>query len=576
MLVVDNNKMKLLRMKEKLLEVSPDNYQNNLVDFRKLAIEIDNEVYNLLVNHIKETNYHDLPFEEQLDVLNNIVKEYDDLNELECSFKKIYQKYSNEQLDLSDLSNILIDAINDRISHIQGYLLNNSYLEKSKIELENLSLELISEEKRHNDALKLFDEKEEQLKTSFLNAEGRKKSINNDDSYISFISEFEDNSLDLRKLLIDDQFLDKELEKAIADKNSATNELEAVRVCYRYVPSIENREAVDSITLKVAKFDYKFTLLQMANLIITKFNDYKMVKSKREKLKALNTIRLDNLKKMGIDLLIDPFKQLKIDEQLNVIENYGDNLERISVIRRNIVNVNTLVESRNRNNINFMVLLNASTNFIKDKTSFGEVKDEAIDVINEKEDIGKNIKYNQVISINDTNQEFMIERAKEKTDSVIKRVYQLYMKKEDSNEIMLSPDLIVLPSKTEDEIIDDKQEELFPEIDKNEVEIQNETKEDVLDNAVDDLFQDVKPFEDTVLFNNKYDDVFDTDNKGHDAEVKIEFSNNSEDVFNNAFEEKKNDSVFVQNTADEMPQDLFWVTDDKELDEEQKVKKRAA
>ena len=53
MLVVDNNKMKLLRMKEKLLEVSPDNYQNNLVDFRKLAIEIDNEVYNLLVNNIK-------------------------------------------------------------------------------------------------------------------------------------------------------------------------------------------------------------------------------------------------------------------------------------------------------------------------------------------------------------------------------------------------------------------------------------------------------------------------------------------------------------------------------------------
>ena len=549
MLVVDNNKMKLLRMKEKLLEVSPDNYQNNLVDFRKLAIEIDNEVYNLLVNHIKETNYHDLPFEEQLDVLNNIVKEYDDLNELECSFKNIYQKYSNEQLDLSDLSNILIDAINDRISHIQGYLLNNSYLEKSKIELENLSLELISEEKRHNDALKLFDEKEEQLKTSFLNAEGRKKSINNDDSYISFISEFEDNSLDLRKLLIDDQLLNEELGKTITDKSSAVSELEAARICYRYVPSIDNKEAFDLIALKVAKFDYKFTLLQMVNLITTKFNDYKMVKSKREKLKALNAIRLDNLKKMGINLLIDPFKQLKIDEQLNIIENYGDNLERISVIRRNIVNVNTLVENRNRNNINFMVLLNASTNFIKDKTSFEEVKDEAIDVINEKEDIGKNIKYNQVISINDTNQEFMIERAKEKTDSVIKRVNQLYTKKEDSNKIMLSPDLIVLPSKTEDEIIDDKQEELFPEIDKNEVEIQNETKEDVLDNAVDDLFQDVKPFEDTVLFNNKYDDVF---------------------------EEKKDDSVFVQNTADEMPQDLFWVTDDKELDEEQKVKKRAA
>ena len=140
MLVVDNNKMKLLKMKEKLLEVSSDNYQENLDDYKKLATEIDLQAYASLVNHIKETNYHDLPLEEQINVLSDFVREYDDVNELQCSFRNVYQKYAGSILELSDISNILIDEIKERLEYMD--------IEDSK---KDKYFELIDEIKKEKD-----------------------------------------------------------------------------------------------------------------------------------------------------------------------------------------------------------------------------------------------------------------------------------------------------------------------------------------------------------------------------------------------------------------------------------------
>jgi len=83
-LVINDNNLKLLKMKEKLLEVTIDNSQNTILeDYSSLAKEIDSEVYETLVDKIKTTDYHNQTLEEQLAFLSEIENEYVEINELQ-------------------------------------------------------------------------------------------------------------------------------------------------------------------------------------------------------------------------------------------------------------------------------------------------------------------------------------------------------------------------------------------------------------------------------------------------------------------------------------------------------------
>ena len=547
MLVVDNNKMKLLRMKEKLLEVLPDNYQGYLDEFKSLAIEIDYEVVASLVNHIKETNYHDLPLEEQISVLSEIIQEYDDVNELQCSFKNVYQRYTNDPLGLSDISVIAIDEIRDRISNIEGYLLNSSHIENNKNELERLNLELISEEKRRTDSIELFKNKEQQLRNSFINAEGRVNGVA--DTYISFVQEFNILSLDLNRLLLDNSYLEDELNKVIIDKSLMSEEIAAANICYSYVPSFENKQTCDAINKKLVVAEYKFALLELANLIAKDFWEYDSVKLKREKLQMFNEIRLECLKKMDITLSIDPFTNLKIDEQLEIIESYGDNREKISVIRRKISNVNAVLEERLQKNVDFMVALNAAGTFIKDKTTFSEVKEE----IKEDESFEIDILPNQVIDVRDKTEQFMFDRAQEKADSVIRYANQLYEANEETSSEIVNPELVILSGEVPESKVDNNEE-----IKISIGDIDEGNTAPVLGSDSNDLFQEVIPFSDATLFDNKYEDVFENEKEKNDS-MLIDLSN--PDV---------NGLKFVGPQSD----DSFWTIKPDEIEEESKIKRR--
>ena len=111
MLVINDNKMKLLKMKEKLLEVSNDNNDKLLEDYAKLALEIDNDYYNQIINEIKDTDYNSLSLEEQIKYLSEIEDDYNYLNQLQWMIRKTYEKYNDNELNLSDISVILIDNI---------------------------------------------------------------------------------------------------------------------------------------------------------------------------------------------------------------------------------------------------------------------------------------------------------------------------------------------------------------------------------------------------------------------------------------------------------------------------------
>ena len=160
MLVVDNNKSNLLRMKEKLLEVGVD-LDKNLNEFKQLALEIDDEVFNSLMKKIENTNLHNLSLEEQLVILNQIEEEYNGVYELQCRFRNVFQKYSQDELELSDLNVILIDDIRNRINTIQGYLINIKSIKNGKEDLEKLNQDLINESKRKDNLFKKFSELED-------------------------------------------------------------------------------------------------------------------------------------------------------------------------------------------------------------------------------------------------------------------------------------------------------------------------------------------------------------------------------------------------------------------------------
>ncbi len=103
MLIIDDNKMKLLKMKRKLLEVSFNNRDKVLNEYKDIILDIDNEAYNNLINEINEIDYTTLSLEEQIEFFNQIDADYTYLYELQCNFKRIYLKYSNMDIELSDI-----------------------------------------------------------------------------------------------------------------------------------------------------------------------------------------------------------------------------------------------------------------------------------------------------------------------------------------------------------------------------------------------------------------------------------------------------------------------------------------
>ena len=91
MLVIDDSKMKLLKMKERLLEISAGVDKTALEDYKKIAIEIDSQIYNSLFEKIKNADTHNYSLEEQLVFLNEILQDYEDLYQLRCSFEMIWK-----------------------------------------------------------------------------------------------------------------------------------------------------------------------------------------------------------------------------------------------------------------------------------------------------------------------------------------------------------------------------------------------------------------------------------------------------------------------------------------------------
>ena len=579
MLVVDSNKSNLLRMKEKLLEVGVDR-DKNLIEYKQLATEIDNEVFAALIDKIENTNLHDLSLEDQLVVLTQIDEEYLSVYEIQCGFKNTFQKYSDEELELSDLSIIFIDDIRNRINTIQGYLINVKSIKSGKEELEKLNQDLIDESKRKDNLLKKFSELEDELKNNFLNAEGRNYDTNGNLVYSSIANEYENASLDLRKLLEDTKSLEDEIDKINELKRASDEELLAAKICYDRMPTNENKDVFDAIKRDALQINYKLVLLYMANLITKKCFEYSSIILKRKQILSLNEERLNCLNQLGVKISIDSFARIRVNEQIQIISTLGDNSDQIEVIKHNIGNLDRLIEEKIKDNNEFTLELSNELQLLRKPVLEISTNDlvQVVDIDNPS----------KVINVKNLTDGLLKNRIKikEQTDGVIKRVNTMLhendvTQNENVSNVGVVPTLVVEPS-IEKPLFDnpviattaiEETPESTIDVDNKQVELTDGVLPAFDNSNIAGISQEIVPDvntaeikESTPIFedkNNAFNDIILPDidlstqevtsevNESKVEEEKVVFEDDSNNIFNDAVTPFESVSLFNDRVSDE-------------------------
>ena len=497
MLVIDDSKLKLLKMKEKILELSPDKNEKTLAEYQKLAIDIDNECYKMIIDKIKSNNYHSLPFEEQVKFYNEIIEDYNYLNELQCRFKNEYAKYSSEELPLSLLSDIMIEDVKAKASQIEGYLVNIKNLKSNKIELDRLNQALVHavEEKKHVEDLML--EIRRRLKSDILNAKGRIQGTNGSLEVTSINLELANCGIDLNAVIDDDSLLDEAYGAFKHDRDEARETLNTAL-------SLPNRDdAICNMYMQeLLKANYRFNLLELLKEAFDDNNDYNLFKDNLYKIDDLVKEIKNGLRELGIKYYINPFDYIKIKDYIAMFENVHDPQKVIDETKKTIAYLANMIDDMEKANNEFLLSVNDDITIVKEETP--SVDDENtlyvnIDTFTDEETkdidkilIGKEAKDNQIIRVHDVSEEFKKGRVREKTRDVINRVYNMIKPKE---QVETVPELVIERKTSEPIQEEPKQVEPLPEV----------TEEP-------DLFQEIEPFEKPVLFDDRSDSgIFDNE-----------------------------------------------------------------
>lgn len=596
MLVINDNKMKLLKMKEKLLEVSNDNHDKTLEDYAKLALEIDNDCYNLIINEIKDTDYNSLSLEEQIKYLSEIEDDYNYLNQLQWMIRKTYGKYDDNELKLSDISVILIDKIIQRISDIQGYLMNIKNLESNKIELDRLNYQLISLDKENEQTKKIMLDIKNKLRNEIIKAEGRVYNYKGSIEAISIVSEFKKYGINLKEIVDDSEKL-RDIFRRFNEEKETQEET------FRATINLPNRdeEICKQIELETIQSEYKYCLIELVNEVCMTDTEYNLFKNSLYKIADIIKSIKGYLQKIGIKFYINPFDRIKIESQIQVFNSIPDYKKEINNVKKTITYVSLMIDDATRKNQELMVTINSDIKMIDDNT---EKETETIHQLFSYEDnddnnktfsdivLSDDFKDNQVVSLKELNDNFKVNRAHEKTDGVIKRVYEMFNNIPVVTSDVKSPELLLEPigvSKNELNNEDSKSINSsayiepvqnitldlpfdFPNEVMDDLTVDNSDNifldDDKSKNINNDLFQEVEPFEETPLFSDKYDsDIFQDNN----SKMIIDLSNNKigKEPFGQNTSIVKLDKKKENNELNSMMPDAFWVTKDDQMENEE-------
>ena len=608
MSVIDENKLKLLKMKERLLEISFDNRNSVLADYKLIAMEIDNILYKSITDIIKSNvSYTDKPLEEQLELFLKIEKEYADYDKFQQDIKNVCKKY-NDDVNLSDIDSILIEEIRKKIQSIKKYLSNKKNLEENRKKLDELNTELINEDKKMTSFKKRIDDMDAELKLAVLKTEGRIYNSSSQIEYADISLEADNLGLNLRNLLDDDSLLEEELNKALAELKDAEDELKTAQICYDNRPNINYKDIYLSIREDAVKKKYRFLFLKIISVICKHTDSYDEAYEKRIQLISLIKDRSDLLKQLNVKYLYDPFDRIGLKEQTEVIVAYGNNSSKVKDIRKQIEEVSSSSDLMETENIDLNDYLRKNIDLIRDNTLFKDIIDkEKIDLRSiTYEDATLKRKYasNQVVSVDALPFHFMTNRAKEKANGVVNRVYEMMFNIDNektssvNSSSLVNPQLVIEPTsdneltkpfdstkevasdnfETEDEVFLDlpftidvvSPEEKNDSIQEQHDEVTTNTVGDDISVSVEDkqseppLFQEVQPFENISLFDDKYDDGLIFENKMvlKDDSVKKENETKiNNPVIQNLHLENKENGF----SEDVMP-DAFWTVKEEEPD----------
>lgn len=452
MLVIDESMLKLSKMQETLLKVSDKtNIQSNLNKYINTVMEIDKQAFSGLFDELSQLNEHNRTLEEELQFLEQVKSYYDQLYELQMSFKNVCEMYDNNDLKLSDMSRVDIEYIENRISTINGYLINKKNIVENKKKLQQLNDDLVVEEKNSRVLSERLSSFERDLVDNFINAEGR---IIEDGKlqYLSVISEYKNLDYDFELLLRDKLAIDRELTKLNNEKTEVEEKVKVAEICFERSPNSESKQIYNEIKKEYFKIKYRLSLLKILHLLNQECTTYDLFKEKREKILDLIKYRKDCLEKLGVHVSIDPFDRTRVSEQLDMISSLKDNYKSLNKIRKLIAELSERIEEMETQNDRYMLEIKNTKELIIDKMSMSDIDVSSVIIDIDDYVANKKVEDNQVVSVKDINNGFNMSIINQKTSGVIKRVNE--MMNVISNPVqdeLVVPDLVIVPDINNDD-----------------------------------------------------------------------------------------------------------------------------
>lgn len=549
MLSIDDLK-KLAEMQVKLLKISYNDRDVNLEKYIDIVKQIDEFYFSNLLFEIEKVGEHNQTLEEELVYLEQISSIYDQVLVEQVKFRSVCELYGNKDLQLSDLSTVDKEYIDNRKSIISGYLINEKNIEDNKKELDLLSGNLRDEEKKNNELKKRLLGFEDVLRNNFISAEGRYlKGL--DLQYVSVLTEYEGLGYDFKDLLYDSKRVEEILGDVYAEVRDADDKLKTAELCYNTLPDVDSKVILDEITLENIRCKYKLTMIKILSLLCSNIDNYDMFLKKRIDLLDLIKYRLDFVKKLGINVSVDPFARTKILEQIKVVEALEDNSKNIHKVRKSINELNNRIEEmiamRNSYkdeivNVKDIMIVkdgeDVSLDNIEDTslndifTSNLDMKDIVVEIDTDTVDNeDKVVLDNQVVSVRDIDSKLNMDIVIQKSNQVIKRVNEMI------NEVPIN--------NHQDKVLDVVPELVIEQLESNEDLDLIEDKDDIEDKESIDLVEDTNlDMKDDLLDNSEISSSVQDDS----VEIeKVEFEDDI-DIFQNL---DNKSSVFSDEVSNE-------------------------
>lgn len=514
MLVIDDQLLNLARMQEAILKRTTNDRQDNLEKYKKTVVSIDTDAFACLLEELEKVNEHNRTLEDELQFLEQIRDSYNQLLELQLSFKRVCESCGENHLELSDLSQVNIKYVEDRINTINGYLINIKNIDSNKKRLEELNEQLFAEEKKKKYLSDKIKELEEKLRKAFIDAQGR---VIESGKMVptSVIDEYKKNGIDFVKLLDDKGELSRLLKTASEEKNDADEKLRVAKICYRNVQDVDGSQVLKEVRIENLNAEYRLILLRIIELLSYSSNGYAMFKNKIEQLQQLISDRLLCLSEMGLKMVFDPFRVGDLFKQMEMLATVSYESDTLNKIKKEIAQLSERVEDMINQNNTYMVELNHTEPLLINK-----VKRELPGIETSWEEdsyfMGQSVHPdNQVVKVQEIFTHFNLNRALQKTNLVLSRVNDMI--KEPSLEEASSvveesvPELEIIP---EPVFIPNEEKEnskiIFPDIfdfSSTDLEDTQSVKEALAEEEkTEDIFETVEPFKEASMFLDRTDD----------------------------------------------------------------------